>query len=530
MKRAFSNVFLGVLVLLVFGGAFGRVEPRKRRHLFFDKFYALLLWPKTVEEAEKRFVRQCVGYLSMSPVLRKHARLGKTSMAFAVLGDAESKALYDAGEDPKGLVLGDVEDYASEVEAILKEAEVLVKKSDVANYVSEKVWPDVHWLTKVLWLGNKKRFSRRVERYVAVTEACEHSAKKIQERVKWSLRPVSSFFWGVVMAPPLATPSLWVAAFLLGAATTQEVARHVFHRRGLVNYLDTIVDAFLRLNIFLGVHLLYLVVAISSSLILSKGASKVAFFALYQIEITVYGLFLLRFGRDAIIAAKRTLTLFVESLWVFWRARRLLRSRLRDLRRLRERLGHEIPRAEEGEERQMREAFPLREERQMREAFGAPLNVLRRSLMDLALALAIFTLRVCLGLILGYGLGVAYGFFARAFPKSITPTLFETSINIFLLFHYIFAERRQINEWRILLTRDLPTLMKRRLIFRRKVPQKTPQPGDLCPICLGEFHDTPEEPIDFCKWGCGQPVHANCFQSWSKDKRHTCVFCQTWWG
>jgi len=28
-----------------------------------------------------------------------------------------------------------------------------VKKSDVANYVSEKVWPDVHWLTKVLWLG-----------------------------------------------------------------------------------------------------------------------------------------------------------------------------------------------------------------------------------------------------------------------------------------------------------------------------------------------------------------------------------------
>lgn len=56
-----------------------------------------------------------------------------------------------------------------------------------------------------------------------------------------------------------------------------------------------------------------------------------------------------------------------------------------------------------------------------------------------------------------------------------------------------------------------------------------------CPICFEDFStEDVTEPILYCKWGCGNAVHKDCFDKWSASKVEagqevTCVYCRTLW-
>ena len=51
--------------------------------------------------------------------------------------------------------------------------------------------------------------------------------------------------------------------------------------------------------------------------------------------------------------------------------------------------------------------------------------------------------------------------------------------------------------------------------------------GD-CPICLDPLDNG--ELIDFCKTTCGNPIHKECFEMWSKRSgKKTCLFCMKDW-
>lgn len=53
---------------------------------------------------------------------------------------------------------------------------------------------------------------------------------------------------------------------------------------------------------------------------------------------------------------------------------------------------------------------------------------------------------------------------------------------------------------------------------------------DICPICLDEL-DEGDEPIEYCKYSCGKPIHTVCFEMWSKKKgTQECVFCRSPWA
>mgnify|MGYP000914489915 CR=1 FL=1 len=59
----------------------------------------------------------------------------------------------------------------------------------------------------------------------------------------------------------------------------------------------------------------------------------------------------------------------------------------------------------------------------------------------------------------------------------------------------------------------------------KTVPMKD---EEFCPICLDYVNCG--EPIDYCKYACGNPVHVNCFKMWTKGKKEiTCVLCRSKW-
>ncbi|GJQ14242.1 hypothetical protein GpartN1_g6033.t1 [Galdieria partita] len=73
------------------------------------------------------------------------------------------------------------------------------------------------------------------------------------------------------------------------------------------------------------------------------------------------------------------------------------------------------------------------------------------------------------------------------------------------------------------------------LSSRRKplVPRR--ETNTECPICFENFSTEQDaEPILYCKWGCGNAVHKDCFDKWSSAKVEagqevTCVYCRTPW-
>jgi len=55
---------------------------------------------------------------------------------------------------------------------------------------------------------------------------------------------------------------------------------------------------------------------------------------------------------------------------------------------------------------------------------------------------------------------------------------------------------------------------------------------DDCPICYDAFDD--KEKSVWCQDGCGNNIHAGCFEKWATQKRQTdgkvtCPFCRTLW-
>ena len=52
-----------------------------------------------------------------------------------------------------------------------------------------------------------------------------------------------------------------------------------------------------------------------------------------------------------------------------------------------------------------------------------------------------------------------------------------------------------------------------------------------CPICYMDF-ETEQEPIVYCKAGCGNNVHKDCMQKWTSAKagKATCPYCRAQWA
>ena len=129
--------------------------------------------------------------------------------------------------------------------------------------------------------------------------------------------------------------------------------------------------------------------------------------------------------------------------------------------------------------------------------------------------------------------------------------------------------REDITDWVVNIRTSLTCI--RRRVFRRPAPVRPPSAGDVCPICLDDFLldtapvqcDAPgthglwqfaasewqfangndaaassvgiddhlqEQPVEYCRWGCGQPVHKKCMRAWTRNHRNECVICQAWWG
>jgi len=71
-------------------------------------------------------------------------------------------------------------------------------------------------------------------------------------------------------------------------------------------------------------------------------------------------------------------------------------------------------------------------------------------------------------------------------------------------------------------------MSQQNVIENKTVPMKN---EEFCPICL-DYIDC-GEPIDYCKYACGNPVHTGCFKMWCKGKREkdiTCVLCRSQWS
>lgn len=77
--------------------------------------------------------------------------------------------------------------------------------------------------------------------------------------------------------------------------------------------------------------------------------------------------------------------------------------------------------------------------------------------------------------------------------------------------------------------RDAYLKNKDRIIPKKKEARDKRDTDDLCPICLDDLENG--EPLDHCKYSCGKPIHAECFQMLAKSRGAKCPFCrQSWLG
>ena len=150
-----------------------------------------------------------------------------------------------------------------------------------------------------------------------------------------------------------------------------------------------------------------------------------------------------------------------------------------------------------------------------------------------------------------------------------TVTIFSNGLfgsMVFLLL--CLPTREDITDWVVNISTSLTCI--RRRVFRRPAPIRPPSAGNVCPICLDDFlldtalvqcdapgthgmwqfaasewqfatesdaaassvgiDDHLEQPVEYCRWGCGQPVHKECMRAWTCNHRNECVICQAWWG
>jgi hypothetical protein len=50
---------------------------------------------------------------------------------------------------------------------------------------------------------------------------------------------------------------------------------------------------------------------------------------------------------------------------------------------------------------------------------------------------------------------------------------------------------------------------------------------DLCPVCLDDLNNG--DPVEYCKFSCGKPIHIDCFAMWTKVKPKNCLTCNAHW-
>ena len=368
--------------------------------------------------------------------------LGRVAAAYAVLGTD----LGDIEIDVDGLG----KRAADHIAAVVKTIDIDTK--NVAAIVSEQIWPKMSLLTKALWWFNKGRFTTQIELYLVLSTACDRGAVHIGDAVQKAMRPWSHFLWTKVWR---SCGMAWTCIVILAV---HDLLRRYF---GWGNALDTIADHFLRFNVFFGVHLLCLIVAIVAAIV-PKSVASALYTGLYQVETIVYGIFGLRVARDL-------------AFNIIGPRRRRRRPELRDVEQM---------------------TF-------------------------------LVLLRLGMYVVVGAGVALLYAGLSRVAPDLLK--FAEPVVNAAFLVHYLYAERRQIAEWRTALA-AVPRMLRRRIILRREVPRRPPSKTDVCPICLAEFDLNDHDNIIYCKFGCGQPVHRDCFHTWSTDYRNACVFCQAWWG
>lgn len=68
-----------------------------------------------------------------------------------------------------------------------------------------------------------------------------------------------------------------------------------------------------------------------------------------------------------------------------------------------------------------------------------------------------------------------------------------------------------------------------------EVPMKKLHEDDICPICLGDIYDC-NEPLIFCRYSCGTPLHEDCFVRYTSHQKNQsydaikkCLFCLKPW-
>lgn len=63
---------------------------------------------------------------------------------------------------------------------------------------------------------------------------------------------------------------------------------------------------------------------------------------------------------------------------------------------------------------------------------------------------------------------------------------------------------------------------------RKPVAARQPAPDDECPIC---YENLLPEPLAYCVFGCGRPVHAECFERYERaaNEEAKCVLCRLPW-
>ena len=79
----------------------------------------------------------------------------------------------------------------------------------------------------------------------------------------------------------------------------------------------------------------------------------------------------------------------------------------------------------------------------------------------------------------------------------------------------------------------------RRHLFCERVPPRSVA-GASCPICWEEFASDDDlrslAKVDFCQWGCGAPVHAECMRAWNEGRAAHgsspggCCLCRAQWA
>ena len=120
------------------------------------------------------------------------------------------------------------------------------------------------------------------------------------------------------------------------------------------------------------------------------------------------------------------------------------------------------------------------------------------------------------------------GFMApQALPLLFTTRGSTTSIVILAIARLAQAKCRQRQRDRL------------RILRQPAVPPRLPEAGDVCIICLdpllpasakdGFLHDVDCEPLSYCMYGCGRPVHRHCVQGWLRHA-DCCPLCRCPWA